>query len=183
MNIKRLFEGRLGRKNFVVGWIIFAILEFIAAVPTYVIFFIQHPLAKDPNFNETDFKVQLVNAFSANTPEGILFLALSLVVVVWSLTIYVRRFHDIGKSGKFASIIVLEFIVTRVVAHISSNNIMVGNFDLNSTMALLIISGIFSLAAAIVVIYLILKKTPPVPNKYGEVPSGKIEIKNILFNK
>jgi len=183
MSLKKHFEGRLDRKNFIVGWIIFGILKFIAAVPTYAIFFIQHPLTKDPNFSEVEFKTQLAHAFSINTPEGILFTVLSLVVVIWSLTVYVRRFHDIGKSGKLALLVVLEFIVVRVIAHISLTNIEAGSATLNSTLALSSISNLFSLVVGIVILYLLLKKTDPAPNKYGEVPSSKIEVKNILLNK
>lgn len=183
MSFKRLFEGRLDRKNFIIGWIIFGIFKFIAAVPTYAIFFIQRSRTKDSNFGEVELKTQLVHAFSINTPEGILFAILSTVVVLWSLAIYVRRFHDIGKSGKLAFLILLEFIVVRVISHISLTNIEAGNVNVNSAMALLSISSLFSLTAGIVILYLLLKKTDPAPNKYGEVPSGKIEMERILLGK
>lgn len=180
--MKKIFEGRLGRKNFIVGVIIFWIFKFIVSIPTYAIFFIQHPLKDSALLGDIEFKTLLANSFSIYTLEGILFNILSLAVIIWSLGVYSRRFHDLGKSGIWAILILIDFIVTSISSDLAIFLAKTKQFNLTA-LTILQIPNLFSILVGIMILYLLIKKGQVETNKYGEVPSDKISVKNILLNK
>lgn len=182
MNIKKMFEGRIERKNFLLGLFIFSAIKFIASVPTYIIFFTQHPFKEFALLSKVESTTLMANSFSFYTIEGIIFNVLTLAAIIWSLGIYSRRFHDIGKSGYFAVLILLDYVVNRVFSLFALHLLQTKQFSL-STLSILQIPNLFSGLVGIMVLYLLIKKGQPETNQYGEIPSEKLSPKNILLNK
>lgn len=173
----KITNGRLNRKDFAIGFIIFALIKFIGAIPAYVLFFLDstsQSAAEDADV--------LFNLTSVYSPTGILFHAFSIIVIIWALQIFVRRFHDIGKSGALSILVLIDFIVGRVVAH-SANYLASTNQLSLSSVALFQIPSVFSATTAIMIFYLLIKEGQSAENKYGIVPDGKTSIKSILLNK
>ncbi len=173
----KITKGRLNRKNFIIGFIIFAIIEVIASIPALMILF------TNPQINPTELENYnyMFDLFSVYSQTGIIFHIISIVVILWSLQIYTRRFHDIGKTGVLSFIILINFLVARGVAHLAHYYINTNQVS-STTLLIQSIPGLFSILSGILALYLILKKGEPVANKFGDVPSDKVTIMNILFN-
>lgn len=181
--IKKLGEGRINRKDFIIGSIIFGIFNYIVAIPTYVVFFIQHPITKNPAFNETAFKLQLLKTFSPETPEGILFIVLSLIVTTWSMTLVIRRFHDIGKHGKWAVLLLIQSIVSKIIAYYILVSIEANSINPLANVSITLIGDIFTFAISIMALYLLITKGENKSNVYGDIPSDKFSVRKTLLNQ
>ncbi len=175
----KLFKGRLNRKNYIIGVIIFWILGFVASVPSWIILYAQH-LDKFRTLSELELNKFIASQFSIFSVGGIIFYILTLVVLFLSLSIYTRRLHDLGKSGALAILIVLDFLVKRIFAEW----VLLSGFKADiSTIWILQIPNLVSIAIGIFVIYLMIKKGENRANQYGEIPTDKTTLKNILLAK
>ncbi len=178
-NFMKLFNGRLNRKNYIIGIISFWILGFVASAPSWIILYAEH-LDKFRTLSKLELTKFIATQFSIFSVGGIIFYVLTLSVIFLSLSIYVRRLHDLGKSGALAALVVLDFLIKRVFAEW----ILISEFKVDiSTIWILQIPNLISIAIGIFVIYLMLKKGEDKANKYGEIPSDKTSIKNILLAK
>ncbi len=175
----KLFNGRLNRKNYIIGLISFSILGFIASAPSWIILYTQH-LDKFRTLSEPELTRFIGSQFSIFSVGGIIFYVLALAILFLSLNIYVRRLHDIGKSGALAILVVLSFLVKRAFAEW----ILISEFKANISTALILqIPDLVSIITVVFVIYLMIKKGEDKANQYGEIPSDKTSIKNILMAK
>lgn len=80
------FKGRLSRKSFLIGSIVVGLIQFLNVI---VISFIQRALTSG-----TDTGASLLSL-----PISLTSLVISIGVIIFSISIYVRRWHDLGKSG------------------------------------------------------------------------------------
>ena len=153
-------------------------MQFVASIPALVILF------TNPQTNPTELENYnfMFDLFSINSPTGIIFHIISIIVIIWSLQIYKRRFHDIGKSGALSIIILIDFIIKRGFAHLLDYNIKTNQVD-SATLLIQSIPGLFSVLVGIMVLYLVIKKGQPAANEFGDVPSDKASIKSIILNK
>ena len=175
----KLFNGRLNRKNYIIGLIIFWILGFVASVPSWIILYARH-LNQFRTLSEVELTKFIASQFSIFSVGGIIFYILTLVIIFLSLSIYVRRLHDLGKSGALAVIITLDFLVKRIFAEW----ILISGFKTDiSTVWIFQIPNLVSMAIGIFVIYLMIKKGGDKTNQYGEVPTDKTNISNIILGK
>lgn len=183
MKIKQIFEGRIERKNFILGVIIFWILKGIASIPTYIIFYNKTPIDAFVKLEYREYVTLVANSFSVYTIEGIIFLVLSLIVVLFSLNVYTRRLHDIGKSGSLSALVLLGFIFSRIFAHLDLF-LLAGLLSKYPLFALIVlyIPNTILFVVGIFTLYLLLKKGQPNTNQYGEVPSDKISLRKVLLN-
>lgn len=173
----KITNGRLNRRSFAIGFILFGIMKLIAAAPAYVLFFLDK--SAQTSAQQANILYKLTSMY---TPTGIIFHVLSILIITWSLQIYIRRFHDLGKSGGLAIVILLDFIVGRISAHYAAYLIDTNQVSVTSV-SILQIPYLFSLAAAIMVIYLIITKGTSGENKYGPETPEKVAVKNILLNR
>lgn len=114
------------------------------------------------------------------------FYVFAIAVFLPSLAVYVRRFHDMGKSAwyaftpywLFAGLTVLVTIGAAVYSYLTTP----------SAVATLLVSGLFTLVTVIFLlsfltwfVFLFLKGDP-IPNQYGDVPEAPTKgVKIILF--
>jgi uncharacterized membrane protein YhaH (DUF805 family) len=88
----KITNGRLNRRNFAIGFILFLFIQFIAVIPAYVLFFLDNSAQ-----NSAEEAHILLNLTSVYTPTGIIFHLLSILIIVWSLQIFINsytfRFH------------------------------------------------------------------------------------------
>jgi uncharacterized membrane protein YhaH (DUF805 family) len=175
----KLFNGRLNPKNYIIGVIIFWILGFVAAAPSWIILYAQH-LDKLRTLSEVELTKFVASQFSIFSVGGVIFYTLTSVVIFLSLGISVRRLHDLGKSGALAGLIILDFFTKRIFAEW----ILFSGFkaDISATW-ILQIPNLVSVVTGIFVIYLIIKKGEERANQYGEIPTNKTTLKNILLAK
>ncbi len=175
----KLFQGRLNRRSCITGLIIFWILEFVATVPTYIILYSQH-FSEFGDLSKIEAIKLLASQFSIFSTTGIIFYILTIIVLFLSLGVYVRRLHDLGKSGTLAILVILDFLVTRGFAEWT----LYSGFKADMSIVWVSqIPGLFSALVGIFVLYVIIQKGEDMPNKYGEVPPEKSSLRNILLAK
>lgn len=129
----------------------------------------------------------LLQIFSASMlPVNILLYVFAIATILPSLAVYVRRFHDRGKSGWYAFMPYLLYVGISVP-------VIIGAAIYNYTYAVtptsqLIVMGLIGLVSLIFVllslvwfIFLFLKGDP-IPNQYGNVPEAPTKaVKITLF--
>jgi uncharacterized membrane protein YhaH (DUF805 family) len=87
-----------------------------------------------------------------------------------------------GHYKSLSILILLDFIVGRISAHYAAYLIETNQVNISSVF-IFQIPNLFSLAAGIMVIYLIIAKGTSGENKYGQETSEKVPIKSILLNR
>jgi uncharacterized membrane protein YhaH (DUF805 family) len=119
--------------------------------------------------------------YSVYTLPGLFFNVGGLVIILLSLGICIRRFHDIGRSGWLVILIPLAYILRMTLAHVV--HFFLENSIRPSTSDLLLfkISDYFSIVILLIFAYLTLQSGESAKNKYGEVPKNS-SIKKILLN-
>lgn len=157
--LKMLFSGRLNRLEFFVGLIVVDLAQAILSILIFIIF---TPLLFDYVAGKPGVDIKTVfENFSFFSFPWILLQIIVLLAMIYSISLCVRRFHDIGKNGNLSILLAFNWLVTIL---------LISN-----------IATITKIAAFILVIYLLFKKGELNSNNYGEVPKEKINIKRILF--
>ena len=181
MKIKNYFHGRINRRDFVIGIAIFNSIYALIYIIAFSFFFQNQSLQNFQGLSQAQAILKFGDFFSIFTFSGLVFNSLSLLLILLSLGICVRRLHDVGRSGKLILLIPIAFItrisLTQVIHYFLANSIRPTHSDL----LLFKFSDIFSVVIALIYVYLAIQEGEKHKNQYGEVPVN-MKIKKILFN-
>jgi uncharacterized membrane protein YhaH (DUF805 family) len=90
--VKNLFKGRLNRRNFLIGFLLYLL------VASLLVLFMILPLLSS---NSNDIP-------SLNI---LLFIAIDIILLVFGSSLFIRRLHDMGKSGWYLLIVIMPVVV------------------------------------------------------------------------
>jgi uncharacterized membrane protein YhaH (DUF805 family) len=105
----------------------------------------------------------------------------SLAVIVPNCSLFVRRLHDVGKSGKLWFALAIPAVLTFLLTIATAYAVFAGSTGLFSSyipplaVALLIACGVCGIATIVIEIYILVqlaKQGDYGPNKYGADPRG-----------
>jgi uncharacterized membrane protein YhaH (DUF805 family) len=144
---KRIYGGRIGRSKFILGTLFFF---FCFAVISYLISLLASAFSGIPGSGPAIFIFSLL--------EVILYL---VMVVMFVLPLWIRRLHDIGKSGWYMVI----YVLVVAIRPLSQSEKLINNifFDL---------AGLLICVAYLVMFFiLLLKRGDKRENRYGGRPN------------
>ena len=181
MKIKNYFHGRINRRDFVIGIAIFNSIYALIYVIALLFFFQNQSLQNFQGISQAQAILKIGNFFSIFSFSGFLFNTLSLLVILLSLGICVRRFHDIGRSGKLVLLIPIAYVTRITLTHIVHFFLVNSIRPSPSDLLLFKFSDIFSVIILLIFIYLTIQEGQKHKNQYGEVPVN-MKVKKILLN-
>jgi len=142
------FKGRAGLSEY---WM-FTLFNFIFEFATRLLDYLLGDYPTNPISGE-------------NFTFGYINLVYAIFVFLPGLAVFVRRLHDIGKSGEFAIWTFLAFFAIEALA-------MFSNFLIRNPILILALVILIGLAFGIWFIVLMCTASVPGPNKWGPNPNG-----------
>ncbi len=174
-----MFSGRLNRRGLLVGVVCLWLLEYAATIPTYIMLFTSGSLGDLATASARDVDLAIAsNFFSFSTPSYI-YWALSLVVLISGIGVFVRRLHDMGRGPVLAIILAVTTAYPTVFGVFAYNfspdvlKIHAGSVFFTDS-----VIGILNLG---LLLFLLLSRGVPGPNRYGEVPPEKQKVAEVLL--
>ena len=97
--IKRIYSGRIGRKNYILGWLFFSLLFLVSAAALLGAISLLYAPARGSSALILFSFLELAVLF-----------AMWVVLAIHNFSLHVRRFHDIGADGLWSLFIFIPFI-------------------------------------------------------------------------
>lgn len=157
--IKKIFKGRINRKDFLIGMAILGIFSDVVL-----------PLFSSALFKVGSYLMSQKNAFLFASSVPLLFFLGTLIIFS---ALCVRRSHDFGDTG--FSLNFLYFTVLGLGVCLP----FLPKYLLSIFSFILLTFVVFFL---VIFIYTLFKKGEAKENKFGELPSSNMESWKILFN-
>ncbi len=181
MNFFPYFNGRINRRDFIIGMFLFNAAYFLAYSLCIISFINDHGVTAIKNLGRADVALELGKYFHMSSVWGIFFNVFGLFVVSASIGICIRRFHDIGRNGFLAIILPLAFIIRMTLSHIAHYFLLNSIKPVYSDILLFKFSDYLTIVTGLIILYLAIQEGQKDKNRYGEVPVN-ITLKKILLN-
>jgi uncharacterized membrane protein YhaH (DUF805 family) len=163
------FKGRINRRDFILGMFFFNLLYFLVYGITLLFFFQKHSFQELKSMDTITATFEIGKFFNISTFPGIFFNAFGLIIVLASLGVCIKRFHDIGRSGKLVALIPLTFIIRMFFAHIIHFFLTNSIIPSHSDILLFKFSDYLSIIVGLIIIYLATQPGQEHKNRYGDV--------------
>ncbi|MGK0577701.1 DUF805 domain-containing protein [Macrococcus capreoli] len=167
------FKGRSRRKEYWVPFftqLVLIIAAFISFFVLLVLLGVAATSSTTGNLEETNTALGILGVFGIIS--GLFLMLICIVLIIPNLSLMVRRFHDIGKTGKWA---ILFYGVPVILSWINMIINGLNNDPENISMVALSIEmvlGLINLGIAIWGIVWLAQDSVPGPNQWGENPKG-----------
>ncbi len=175
------FKGRMNRKDFIIGMFFFNFLFFLVYTTPLLFFFQKYTFQEFVNMDRVTATLEIGNYFNIHSATGIFFNIFGLLIILASLGVCVRRFHDVGRTGKLVALVPLAFIIRMFFAHLINYFLTHSIQPSPSDLILFKFSDYLSLIVYLIFVYLTIQKGQEHKNRYGEVPVNG-GLKKIIFN-
>ena len=90
--MKNLFKGRLNRRNFLIGFILYLLIA------SLLVLFMILPL-----FSSNSNDIPSLNI--------LVFIVVDIILLVFGSSLFIRRLHDMGKSGWYLLLVIIPVVV------------------------------------------------------------------------
>jgi uncharacterized membrane protein YhaH (DUF805 family) len=90
--MKNLFKGRLNRRNFLIGFLLYLLIAFVLVI-----------LMVLPLLGSNSNDIPSLNI--------LVFIVIDIILLIFAYSLFIRRLHDIGKSGWYLLLVIIPVVI------------------------------------------------------------------------